>query len=65
MSGVGRDRARPVVAGKTGRGGAARLLGQPRRPARGGHGALKPALVRENDWTGHQGHPELGSALGR
>ena len=47
----GRRRGRPCppLAGKAGRGGAARLLGQPHRPARGGHGAHKSALVREND----------------
>jgi hypothetical protein len=50
------------MAGEAGRGGAPRLLRESDRPAWGGHGALKSALVRENDRTGHQGDPELCSA---
>src|SRR6516165_3489316 len=54
-----RGRSCAAMAREAGRGGAARLLGEPSGPAGAGDGALKPPLVREDDGAGHQRRPAL------
>src|ERR1700730_3550373 len=58
-----RTRLGPALAREARRGGSAGLFGKSDRPARAGHGALKPVLVRANDRASLKGGPDLGPGL--